>query len=150
MYWVMEHEYLAKGLTETALTTPCIVLTKNFLQYLATFIEIPCLYNENILVRLLSPFPCILIMTCLYLCFAHHGHATVQGMVVMCSKDSHLETSYNYIETPCPYSENIQNLETFSLSPLSLHAHLCLFTIMNMPQFGFLEVTINRLLNTNF
>ena len=27
-----EHEYLAKGLTETALTTLWIVLTKNFLQ----------------------------------------------------------------------------------------------------------------------
>ena len=32
MYWVMEHEYLAKGLTETALTTLWVVLAKNFLQ----------------------------------------------------------------------------------------------------------------------
>jgi len=31
MYWVMEHEYLAKGLTETALTTLWLVLTKNLL-----------------------------------------------------------------------------------------------------------------------
>jgi len=32
MHWVMEHEYLAKGLTETALpvTTLWAVLTKNF------------------------------------------------------------------------------------------------------------------------
>jgi len=30
MYWVMEHEYLAKGLTETALTTLWVVLTKHF------------------------------------------------------------------------------------------------------------------------
>jgi len=28
----MEHEYLAKGLTETALTTLWVVLTKHFLQ----------------------------------------------------------------------------------------------------------------------
>ena len=31
MYWVMEHEYLAKGLNETALTTLWFVLTKNLL-----------------------------------------------------------------------------------------------------------------------
>jgi len=30
MYWVMEHEYLAKGLTETAPTTLWVVVTKNF------------------------------------------------------------------------------------------------------------------------
>ena len=30
MYQVMEDEYLAKGLTETALTTPLVVLNKNF------------------------------------------------------------------------------------------------------------------------
>ena len=30
MYWVMEHEYLAKGLTETALTTLWVVLAKIF------------------------------------------------------------------------------------------------------------------------
>jgi len=32
MYWVMEHDYLAKCLTETALTTLWLVLTKIFLQ----------------------------------------------------------------------------------------------------------------------
>ena len=32
MYRVMEHEYLEKGLTETALTTLWVVLNKNFLQ----------------------------------------------------------------------------------------------------------------------
>jgi len=74
----MEHEYLAKGLTETVLTTLWVILAKHFLQWIALFHNttesgLPCwpqlihvrvLATKGVPVSLVQKFTC-LIKVCL-------------------------------------------------------------------------------------